>query len=106
MKLKERMWIFVGVTSEDGLLGDWGHWRSWGYCTMTCGIGVRMRQRLCLVNSHVVEEACTGHSRVVSTINLSSLKVYLQHSMDFNTYILIVLIQGLQSIVQLKRWFL
>nr|XP_040563549.1 SCO-spondin-like isoform X6 [Lepeophtheirus salmonis] len=30
-----------------GVDGQWGHWNTWGLCSVTCGIGARMRERKC-----------------------------------------------------------
>lgn len=35
---------------------DWGAWDSWQSCTVTCGDGVRMRYRECVIDSCLGED--------------------------------------------------
>ncbi|XP_022112038.1 uncharacterized protein LOC110991140 [Acanthaster planci] len=47
-------------TNAETASSEWADWSSWGSCSVTCGKGVSLRQRICLPEN--IDDHCTGSS--------------------------------------------
>ncbi|XP_053382619.1 semaphorin-5A-like isoform X2 [Mercenaria mercenaria] len=62
--------VLLAFHSVSSVNGTWSGWSRWGSCSETCGVGIRLKTRICAnSNSLILGKRCNGTSVEVGLCN-------------------------------------
>nr|XP_031826506.1 coadhesin-like [Nomia melanderi] len=65
----------VGLNCKKHLTGTWSDWSNWSTCSVQCGSGIQLKNRLCLKVQSAQEAFCKGPTKEISVCTISNCSI-------------------------------